>query len=156
MTTVVSRRLRSVPHRSAIDAWNLLIEVVTAQSGPESRAELESVRGIASSVIAEQTPQDAPIVLHGAGPRVRIYCIYDDAAIEGDGHDEKPLSFDPFDGAWELSLPCKSEDLAWVTEALRKKSARIVARDETTGLATDAVKGHATALEVNLEEFSRI
>jgi hypothetical protein len=155
MTTVVSRRLRSVPHRSAIDAWNLLTDIVTAHSGPESRTELESVRGIASSVIAEKTPQDAPIVLHGIGPRVRVYCIYDDAAIEGDGHDEKPLSFDPFDGAWEISLPCKSEDLAWVTEALRKKSTRIVARDESTGLATDDSRAQATEFEVNLEEFSR-
>jgi hypothetical protein len=86
---------------------------------------------------------------------VRIYCTYDDAAVEADSQDEKPLSFDPFYGDWELSLPCKTEDLAWVKAALRKKTSRIVAREESDGVSVDHSRAQVAVLEVNLEEFSK-
>ena len=62
-------------------------------------------------------------------PRTRIYCLYDDDAIEGSDANEEALGFDPLKGDWRLSLPCLADDLAWVQSALKKHSTRITARD---------------------------
>jgi hypothetical protein len=37
------------------------------------------------SLIAAEAMRDSPIVVHGVGPRLRVYCLYDDEAILGEG-----------------------------------------------------------------------
>ncbi len=91
--------------------------------------ELLAVAGIAASIIADQAPKDAAIVVTCDGPRTRIYCLYDDDAIDGSDANEDALGFDPLKGDWRVSLPCPEDDLAWVQAALKKHSTRITARD---------------------------
>ena len=91
-------------------------------------AELLAVAGIAASIIAEQTPKNEAIVVTCDGPRTRIYCTYDDDAIDGSGANEDALGFDPLKGDWRMSLPCPKDDLAWVQAALKKHGGRITAR----------------------------
>jgi len=56
----------------------------------------------------------------------RIYCTYDDDAIDGAGANETVgLRF--LSGNWRLSLPCLADDLPWVQAALKKHSERITA-----------------------------
>lgn len=134
MTTVASRTFRSSPYRNAAETWNAIVELLTQGKASEARTELLAVAGISSSIIADQAPKGAPIVVICDGPRTRIYCVYDDAAIDEAEANESTLGFDPLKGDWSISLPCKDDDLSWVQGALKTLSTRITARDIATGL----------------------
>jgi hypothetical protein len=150
MSTVASRTLRSSPHRDASETWEAIVELLTQGKDSEARRELRSVAGVASSLIADQAPKDAPIVATCDGPRTRIYCTYDEDAIDGSDASEDSLGFDPLKGDWALSLPCPKDELDWVQAALKKHSSRITARDLETGIATDAANT-ATAQSMTLD-----
>lgn len=150
MNTVASRTLRSSPHRDASETWEAIVELLTQGKDSEARRELRAVAGVASSLIADQAPKDAPIVATCDGPRTRIYCTYDEDAIDGSDASEDGLGFDPLKGDWTLSLPCPKDELDWVQAALKKHSSRITARDLDTGLATDA-SNTATAQSMTLD-----
>lgn len=129
MSTVASRTFRSTPQRDALQTWTAIVDLLTQGKTGSARTELLAVGGVAASVIADQAPKDAAIVVTCDGPRTRIYCLYDDDAIEGSDTNEDVLGFDPLKGDWRLSLPCPADDLAWVQGALKKHSTHITARD---------------------------
>lgn len=153
MATVIVRRIVASPVRSASDVWKVIVALL-AESGSDAHSELLGVTGVASSLIASEAMQDAPIVVHGCGSRVRIYCLYGEAAITGDNANETNLAFDPTAGDWKLSLPCPEEDLSWVQAAL-KKSSRITARDITTTVDTTESKDVDATAVIDLESFLR-
>lgn len=128
MITVVRRTFRSTPERSAMTTWMAIVDLLTQGKPDWVRAELLAIAGIAASVIADRGPCDAPIVVTCDGPRTRIYCLYDDNAVDGSAANEDPLGFDPLKGNWQVSLPCTADDLTWVQTALRRRSRRITAR----------------------------
>lgn len=145
MSTVASRTFKSTPERDAARTWAAIVDLLTQGKTGDSRAELLAVAGVAASVIADQAPKNAAITVTCDGPRTRIYCLYDDDAVEGSDANEDALGFDPLKGDWRVSLPCLADDLTWVQSALKKHSARITARDlgatvssanETTGSQT--------------------
>lgn len=84
MTTVVSRTFRSSPHRDALQTWDAIVELLTQGKDGTARSELRAVAGVAASLIADQAPKSAPIVATCDGPRTRIYCLFDEDAIDGD------------------------------------------------------------------------
>lgn len=128
MSTVASRTFRSTPHRDAMDTWLAIVDLLTRMQSTGAKDTLLAVKGIAASVIADQAPKDAPIVTTCDGPRTRIYCLYDEDAIDGTGENEAALGFDPLNGDWAISLPCQDSDLSWVQTALKKHGDRITAR----------------------------
>ncbi len=134
MATVVSRSFRSNPYRNAEQAWIAIVDLLTNNKSGVARNELLSVSGIAASVIADQSPKTSPIIVVCDGPRTRIYCLYDDDAIEGGDENEGVLGSDALNGDWTISLPCNSEDLSWVQNALSKITKRIIARDLSSQL----------------------
>ncbi|MDY6944554.1 MAG: hypothetical protein SXG53_02455 [Pseudomonadota bacterium] len=151
MTTVASRTFRSSPHRDATDTWNAIVELLTQGKDSEAKRELRAVAGIASSLIADHAPESAPIIAICEGPRTRIYCLYDDDAIDGAAASEDSLGFDPLSGDWKISLPCPKDELAWVQAALKRHTSRISARDLSSGIASDeasTVKSHSLTLDV--------
>jgi hypothetical protein len=153
--TVVARRFVSIPERTASATWSAISQLLTPESGSAPATELAAVAGVASSLISREA-MTSPIVVWGAGPRVRIYCLYNDDAVEGDDANEIALSSDPTDGDWYMSLPCPAEDLSWVKNALKGKSKRITARDMETVLDSDeeeSSKKSATETVVDLEAF---
>lgn len=143
--TVISRVIRSSPHRDTATTWSVIAELLTTGGNKDAKVELLSVLGVAASIIAEHAPEKAPIVVTSDGPRTRIYCIYDDDAIEGSEAKEDSLGYDPLNGDWALSLPCPKEDLDWVKKALLEKSTRITARDLDADVKDEA-KNSATKL----------
>ena len=154
MSTVVSRVIRSSPHRDTASTWELIVDMLTQGKHNEVRNELMSVAGVASSVVAERTPKDAPIVATCDGPRTRIYCLYDDDAIEGADAKEDSLGYEPLKGDWAVSLPCPADDLAWVQRALKAKSSRITARDQSSKLGeSEDTNTKSQALILNVEAF---
>jgi hypothetical protein len=127
--TLVARTFCSIPKRSALETWAAIVDLLAPRTGCDARRELESVGGIASSLITREA-MNSPIVVYGCGPRVRIYCVYNEDAITGDAANENKLAFDATDGDWHMSLPCPEDDLDWVVGALAKKTKRITARDQ--------------------------
>lgn len=155
MTTVVSRRFRSIPHRDALQTWTAISDLLTRGDAGAARQELAAVGGIAASLIADLVPKEAPIVVTCDGPRTRIYCLYDDDALDDSDANEGALGFDPLKGDWRISLPCPADDLKWVQGALRKHGSRVTAREPDAPPAVDDQgPSPATAvLQVNLEGF---
>lgn len=156
MTTVASRVVRSSPHRNTSDTWTFIVDLLTQRKDSDARKELLSIAGIASSVIAERGPEDAAILVTCEGPRTRVYCLYDEAAIEGGDAKEDDLGYEPLKGQWFISLPCPEEDLEWVQRALMAKSSRITARDMTHKLGEEAEAGKSAAsggLTLNVDKF---
>lgn len=129
MSTVASRIFKSTPQRDAAGTWTAIVDLLTQGKVDAARSELLAVAGVAASVITDQAPKDAAITVTCDGPRTRIYCLYDDDAIDGSDANEDELGFDPLKGDWQVSLPCLADDLAWVQSALKKHSTRVTARD---------------------------
>jgi hypothetical protein len=153
MTTVASRTFRSNPHRDTVQTWHAITELLIRGKSGAAKAQLLAVAGVAASIIAEQTPKGFPIVVTCEGPRTRIYCTYDDDAIDGTGANEDALGFDPLSGDWRMSLPCPKDDLAWVQAALKKHSDRITARGPDDAVAADQGATTAESLVVDIKGF---
>jgi hypothetical protein len=132
MTTFARRTFRSNPQRDALQTWTAIVDLLTQGRTGEARTELFAVGGIAATIITEQAPKNAAIVVTCDGPRTRLYCLYDEDAIEGSDANEDVLGFDPLKGDWLVSLPCPPDDLGWVQGALKKHSTRITVRDLST------------------------
>src|SRR3546814_17586549 len=64
-------------------------------------------------------------------------------SLDGADANEDMLGFDPLKGDWRLSLPCLSEDLAWVQGALKRHSSRVTARDLATAASRADSAGKA-------------
>lgn len=143
MSTVVSRTFRSTPHRDAHATWQAIVDLLTKGKESAARTELLSASGIGATVIADQAPRDAAIIVTCDGPRTRVYCTYDDDAIDGSGANEDALGFDPLNGEWAMSLPCQPEDLTWVQDALKKISTRISARDPNASISLKEAQSSA-------------
>ncbi len=117
--TVHARRIASVPRRGPIDTWRAICDLL-CEDDDDARAELDGIAGIASALIAEEYTRDAPIIVSGVGPQVRIYTLHGDHAIEADLSEELALSHAPTAGSWILSLPCADDDLDESQEAVRR------------------------------------
>lgn len=106
--------------------------------------------------IASEAIKDAPIVIWGSGPRVRIFGVFGEDAISGDGINEDGLVSTPTDGDWRMSIPCTPEDADWCRRRLgelsQRISARSVAEDVDDGQGAGAAT-NAVALTIDVREF---
>ena len=153
MATVARRTFRSSPHRDALATWHNIIDLLTATNS-KAHTELSGVEGIASSIIADKACENSAIIVSCDGPQTRIYCLFDDDAIDGSDANEDVLGIDPLDGDWSISLPCHPDDLDWVKSALKEKSDRITARDQNEKKQTsESAAQSSTGLELDVEGF---
>lgn len=125
--TVVVRRVVSSPVRTATETWGVITNILAPKDGT-ARRELSKIAGVACSLIASEAPTNDAMVIWGNGPRVRVYCLFGDAAISGEDKSEDALATCPTENDWSISLPCPPEDLAWVQKELAGQSTRISAR----------------------------
>ena len=153
MTTVIRRTFRATPRRDAHATWAAIVDLLTRGRDGDARRELMTVSGTAASLIADQAPKDEAIIVTCDGPRTRIYCLYDDDAVDGSHANEDFLSYDPLKGSWQVSLPCADRDLTWVRRALARHGARISARDPGEAPASDegAVPAQKAAAPLRLD-----
>lgn len=153
MSGLVSRRVASTPVRTAAATWKQVIDLLAPSESAPARVELLKVRGVACSSIASEATKDCPIVVFGGGPRVRVYCVFGDDALTGDGVDESPLVTAPTDGDWTMSIPCLAEDLSWCRGELASISNRVTAR----AVGTDVGAGASADAEptIDIEEFRK-
>jgi len=155
--STVARRIRATPERGASDAWQVIVDLIAPKDGT-ARRELLGIEGIASSIISTESPKDAAMVVRGKGPRVRMYCLYDDEAISGDDANEAALADCPTDGDWVMSLPADADDVAWVKDALAKKSTRVKVREKSEAFDDGEEQSKQAApseAAINMEAFLR-
>ena len=144
--SVIARRIRATPERPAVDTWRFIVSL--------ARRELEAVGGVAACLIADEVPKEAPIVLAGSGPRLRIYCLYGEEALTGEGSNETDLTWDPTVAEWMMWLPTAGEDLEWVRTQLAKVGKRIVAYDPEREKAGSALpSGDRVEVAINVDAF---
>lgn len=159
--SVVARSFVSVPDRSAVDTWALIVELIAPNHHSPARKELATAAGVACSCISDEALADDPIVVYGVGPRLRIYALYGDDAIDGERANESALSWVPTDGDWRMSIPCLEDDLSWVQAKLAKSTSLITARALGATVAGDDEKDRSvrtlsdTGQSLDLEAFFR-
>ena len=155
MATVIRRTLRSTPHRTASETWQLLIGLIAPDKSSASRTELDGVAGIVAQLIASESLKDSPLVVYGDGPRVRFYCLFDEDAITGDDANEDSLAFVPTAKDWRISIPCHDDDLAWAEAQLRSRSSRIGVRGVGEDIEEAAPASRITTVEIDMTAFLR-
>jgi hypothetical protein len=154
MSTVLARRIASTPVRTAVETWARIVEIIAPDPESPARKELAKVAGTACASIASEAPKEAPIVIWGGGPRVRVYCVFDEDAITQDGINEDALPKSPTEGEWRMSIPFLAEDVAWSGANLAAASSRVLARSVDDDVADEEpLAASATPLSLNLAEF---
>ena len=151
MSTVVARRVASLPERSAPATWEKVIDILAPDENDPARDELKKVSGVAASIIAAESPAQHAMLMHGGGLRVRVYCVYGDDAITREGLNEAALASSATGDGWNLSLPCSSADLEWTQRKLKSLSARVTAREEGEDLPNEIeASAHAPGGELTV------
>jgi hypothetical protein len=154
MSTVLARRVASTPVRTAVETWARIVEIIAPDPESAARKELAKVAGTACASIASEATKEAPIVIWGGGPRVRVYCVFDEDAITQDGINEDALPKSPTEGDWRMSIPFLAEDVAWSGASLAAVSSRISARSVNDDVGDEEpLAALATPLSINLAEF---
>lgn len=153
--TVVARRVRSTPIRTGVETWQFVVDLVASKSD-DARRELLAVEGVAACLIVDEVPKEAPIVVAGSGPRLRVYCLYDDEAIGGESASEESLSWDPTEKDWQVFLPVSREEMSWVSASLKKLGSRVVAYDrDADERAGESSAERGAEFRVDVEAFKR-
>lgn len=158
--TVVTRTLAATPGALATETWAKVVELVApsgASGVADARAELARVGGVVCSCITDGAIRDDAITVYGSGPRVRIYCLYDDESLDAEQVQDAPLSFVAASGDWRMSVPCVEEDLDWVQRSLANVSERVTARVVGDGVGEEerSLGKTAGAFVVDVEAFRR-
>jgi hypothetical protein len=162
MSTVIARRIASVPVRTSGQTWGIIVELVSTPGSP-ARTALESVAGVASMLIAEEYCASKAIVIKPpSGARVRVYTLHGDAAM-GDDVNESALATCPTAYAgWTVEIPAGPDDLALAKAAFANlagiscyDSTGAASDDDVVDLAPEASSSAARAFTINLDELSR-
>jgi hypothetical protein len=154
--SVIARRVVASPVRTASETWAVITSILAPKQS-DGRKELDSVAGVACSLIGEESPAGDPIIVWGNGPRVRVYCLFGEDAITEDGKSEDALATCPTDGDWSMSLPCPEEELSWISNELARLSKRITARKLGDAVPDDDTtsQGTKSTTEIDQEAFFR-
>ncbi len=119
----VRRDIASIPARSAAETWSAIVDLVTSATSVDAD-QLRAAASIMQALIADEQPAAAPIVFSGSGPRVLIYCVYNEEAMEL-GLKIDALPSNPAEGDWRMTAPCEDEDVAWMNKSLKSRAPRL-------------------------------
>jgi hypothetical protein len=119
--SIVARKFSACPVRTAVNTWETIIQVIA--SDDSVKTELEKVTGIAASIISDGAPANNPITIIGGGPRLRLYCLYEEDGSTEDAN-ESSLNWKLFEGDWEVHFPVEKDDFEWMSKSLAEKGVR--------------------------------
>lgn len=154
MSTVMARRIASTPKRTAAQTWDKIMEILAPDPASDARRELEKATGVACAAIASEATKESAIVVWGGGPRVRVYCVFDEDAVTGDGVSEDALPKSPTQDGWRMSMPCLPEDVRWCSDKLSAVSEHITARSLEDTVDDEAAQAAAPrTLSISTREF---
>lgn len=123
----VRREIASVPVRTAGETWQAIVDLITGD-GSVDAATLKAAASVMESLIADEHAATVPIVVKGNGPRLVVYCLYNEDAMEA-GKDIDKLSWNPTAGDWTMTAPADEEDVAWMNKSLKTRAPRINVHD---------------------------
>ncbi len=123
----VRRGIASIPVRTAAETWQAVVDLITG-AGSVDAATLKAAASVMESLIADEHAATVPIVVKGNGPRLVIYCLYNENAMEA-GKDIDKLNWVPTAGDWAMTAPCEAEDVSWMNKTLKERAPRIAAHD---------------------------
>lgn len=152
----IRRDIASVPLRSAKETWDAIVDLVTGD-GTVDRQQLDAASSVMESIIADEHPAKTPIVFKGAGPRVLIYCLYEEDAMEAGLAIDK-LSQNPTEGDWRATAPCEAEDADWMNKTLSTRASRITVHDAAQppeDADADTARQAAQAIEIDWGALSK-
>lgn len=157
--STVARRFAASPARLSSDSWKAITTLV-CQTDSTASAEFSKVSGLASSLLNDKTFKDAAFIVKNDGPRLKVYCIYGDDAIDGEDVNEEKLTWQPTQKTWTAFLPCHPDDLPDYQAKLKKVSSKFFVYDLEKGLDDEAAKAEAhqnsAAVSVDWEAFKKL
>jgi hypothetical protein len=119
----IRRDIASIPARSAAETWAAIVALVKHLDSVDT-AQLDAAASIIETLIAEEHPAAVPIIFSGGGPRVIIYCVYNEDAMAC-GLSVDPIPSNPTKGDWRMTAPCEDDDVAWMNKTLKARATRI-------------------------------
>jgi hypothetical protein len=143
----VRREIASIPVRSAGETWQAIVDLITRQGSVDADT-LKAAASVMESLIADEHPATVPIVVSGEGPRLVIYCLYNEAAMEA-GKDIDSINWNPTGGTgWRMSAPAEESDVNWMNNTLKSRAPRITVHDAADQPAdADDAKASAGAVD---------
>ena len=139
----VRRDISSIPHRSANETWQRIVDLVT-RDGSKDAQQLKAAAGVMGSIITDEHPASRPIILEGVGPQLRLYCRYGMSAIEA-GSAVDALTWNPTAGDWMMHVPCDAENIGWLKASLAVTAPRIKVFDVAEADRAEEEEGQAAA-----------
>jgi hypothetical protein len=133
MSTIVARRYLASPVRLSSAVWRE-ITLLIAQADSSAQAEFDKVKGVASNLINEQALENYPLVVKNKGPRLRVYCLYGENAMDGGDQNEDSLSWNPTANAWHAFLPCLPSEVEEMKRIIAGKSKKFTVYDIEQGM----------------------
>lgn len=145
----IRRNISSIPVRSAKETWSAIVDLV---SDPDSkdREQLIAASSTMESLIADEHPARVPIVFKSSGPRILIYCLYDEDAMEA-GLAIDGLSSNPTAGDWHATAPAEAEDVEWMNRTLKERAPRITVHDVDKPPAEEAERSNQASKEFEID-----
>ena len=149
----VRREIASVPLRTAGETWQAIVDLITGH-GSIDAGTLKTAASVMESLIVDEHPASCPIVVKGEGPRLVIYLLYNEAAMEA-GKDIDPLTWNPTGGPeWQMTAPSEAGDVGWMNNTLKSRAPRITVHDAAISPADDSdaddkVAAQGQALKIN-------
>jgi hypothetical protein len=156
--SIISRRFAACPARTASEAWIAIVNVIGAES-ESVKTQLLDITGLIASIISEETPASNAITVIGNGPRLRVYCLYNEDAI-GDDANEASLTWKPFESNWEIYFPVEKSDYEWVSKLLKEKNTRFKTYKAGEGIADEEAEEKSKSasnfnqLTINLDKLN--
>ncbi len=142
----ICRDIASIPVRSAKETWSAIVALVTGD-GSVDREQLAAAASVVESLIADEQPAIAPIGFKGCGPRVVIYCLYDEDAMEA-GLAIDSLNANPTAGDWQMTAPCEEDDVHWMNNTLKQRAPRMTVHAAHEPPADEGADGSDEAAKV--------
>ena len=102
----VRRDIASIPKRSAAETWREIVNLITGE-GSADAASLSAAASVMESLITDEHPAKVPIVVKGVGPRLVIYCLFGEDAMNAD-MDVAKLTWNPTADNWAMTAPTEA------------------------------------------------
>ena len=143
----IRRDIASVPARSARETWDVIVNLVTGDETVDG-GQFEAARSVMECLIADEQPANVPIVFKGGGPRVLIYCQYNEDAMDA-GLEIESLNDIPTAGDWRMTAPCEREDKEWMNNSLKQRAPRVSVHAVDEVLVEEEEKAASGSLKVD-------
>ncbi len=159
--STVARRFLASPVRLSSATWEAITKLI-CKGQATATVEFEKVSGIASALLNDELFKSHPFVVKNKGPRLRVYCIYGQDAIAGEGKNEDALSWDPVTDDWHAYIPCSPDEFKEINKLLKSKTGKFSVYDVDEGLPGEedtenaAATANARGATVDWEAFKKL